>query len=302
MASKYEYFYSGVTYAPCACCYSERGYYSGNLVSFTRRNKDSATVTISAGTEMTRANVGWSGNGWRYLWQETVVDGNIIGRGTGTQHDNCSANWGNAVSHSGSYSFTQTSNNKNEIRINGRSGYQTGSGEASFYWNVDNGWTELVIPVTNDYKVLPPSGLTGSISVKNSRIIRASCNLSSWSANPHIGGTPYTSGGGRAWNFRAQIKLNGKVIKSIEKNTGEARTASFDFSGLDLKLDTNYTLEFTASNNYQQTVTYQTTFTIEPMGYIVRDNQVKKIKSIAIVNMNELGGDTQYVFNARKIS
>lgn len=288
MASKYEEFHAGTVYSPCGCCYGERGYFEGNLLSFTRKNKDSATVTLLAKTGVERQNVAWAGNGYRYLWQETWVDGNCLGRSTGTQHDNCSASWGNNITHSGNYSFTQTSANRNEVHIYGRAGLQTRTGE-SVWWFSENGWSDLVVSLPNSYKVLPPQGLTGRVDAKAWNTVTASCSLNSWSANPNIGGTPYAAGGGRSWNFSAKLLDGSKTLANLTTNTGETRSATFVFKGLNLPLDKTLTVEFTASNNYQLTISTKAEFKVQPIGVIVEpQGEIKKIKYAEIIPMPEL--------------
>lgn len=301
MASKYEYYWGAYLYCGGAGPYSERGYFEGNPVSFTRRSANTATVRVNVRTELCRAWTRWSIPG-RYIWQETLVNGSAIGRTNGVQIDNCSGNWGNCLSHSGTYSFTQTANNVTSIGINGRSGYQSSGGEVSFYWSVDNAWGNLDVPIGNSFRILPPKGLTGRIVSKHWDKVVASCSLDSWSDNVNIGGTPYTGSGGRSWNFQAVLKNGSTILKTLTVNTGETKNATFTFTDLNLPTDTNLTIEFTASNNYQQTVSTSVTFQITYLGWVVTTGSAKKIRYIQTVDPIEDGGTVREVTSIRKIT
>lgn len=301
MASKYEYYYGDYLYCDRTGRYSERGYFEAYPTGFTRKTASTATVSIHVATELCRANVQWLREG-RYIWQETLVDGNIAGRSTGQQVNNCTANWGNCLTHSGTYSFEQTSNNRTSLGINGRSGYEAAGGEINFYWSVENGWNNLTLTLDNNYKILPPTGLSGQILSKRHDRVVAKCTLSSWSANTNIKGTPYTGTGGKNWNFRAVLKNGSNVIKTLTTNTGETKEATFTFTGLNLPTDTTLTVEFTASNNYQQTVSTSVTFQVTHFGWIVTQGSAKKIRYIQIVAPIEDGGSVKEVTSIRKIT
>lgn len=301
MASKYEYYWGDYLYCNGAGPYSERGYFEAYPTSFTRKTASTATVSVHVATELCRAWVRWSQPG-RYIWQETLVDGNIVGRSNGQQWDNCSSGWGNCLTHSGTYSFEQTSNNRTTLGINGRSAYQASWGEVSFYWSVDNGWSNLNLTLDNNYRILPPTGLTGQIVSKHHDRVIARCTLNSWSANANIGGTPYTGSGGRNWNFRAVLKNGSTVIKTLTQNTGETKTATFNFTDLDLPTDTTFTIEFTASNNYQQTISTSVTFQVTYLGWVVKQGSAKKIRYIQVVAPIEDGGGVKEVTSIRKIT
>lgn len=301
MASKHEYFWGDWLYCNGAGPYSERGYFYAHAASFTRKTASTANVRIDVSTELCRAWVKWAQQG-RYIWQETLVDGNVVGRANGTQWDNCSADWGNCLTHSGSYTFEQTANNRTQVRINGRSGYQSSGGEVSFYWIADNGWGDLVYTLNNNFRILPPKSLSGQVLSKSHEEVVAKCTLGSWSDNANIGGTPYTGSGGRNWNFRAVLKNGNTIIQTLTTNTGETKEATFTFTGLNLPIDTNLTIEFTASNNYQQTISTTVTFKITYFGWVVTNTYAKKIKYIKIVSPIEDGGTVKEVQSIREIT
>lgn len=301
MASKYEYFWGDRLYCGGQGPYSERGYFYAHATSFTRKTASTANVRIDVATELCRAWVMWAREG-RYIWQETLVDGNVAGRASGSQWNNCSGNWGDCITHSGTYTFEQTANNRTQVRINGRSGYEASWGEVVFYWTTDNGWGDLVYTLNNNFLVLPPKGLTGQVISKNHEMVVARCNLQSWSDNPNIGGTPYTGSGGKDWNFKAVLKNGNNIVKTLTLNTGENREATFTFDNLDLPVDTNLTIEFTASNNYQQSISTTITFKISYFGWIVTNSSAKKIKYIKIVAPIEDGGAVKEVQSIREIT
>lgn len=289
MASKYEYFHSSTNY--CGCCYSERGYYEGYPESFERKSKDTATVKVRCKAELCRTWVRWAVEG-RYKWTDVYCDGNKVARSNSTQWNNCSGNWGNCDGMAnGTWSFTQTSYNKTSVSINGRSGYQTSGGETTFWWDSENGWSKLTVDIGNNFRILPPKNLTGSVTSKTTAAVTATCSLGSWSDNSNIGGTPYTSGGGRTWNFRAILKNGSTTIATLTQNTGETKSATFNFTGLNLPVNTNLTVEFTASNNYQQTTTATTTFKIESLGLVITSSSSKHIKYMTITYPYDIAQD-----------
>ena len=300
MASKYEYFYSSTFY--CNGGYSERGYYEGYPESFERRSKDTATVKVRCKAELCRANVRWAVEG-RYKWTDVYCEGTRVARSNSTQWNNCSWDWGNCDGMAnGQYSFTQTSSNKTAVYINGYSGFQTSGGETTFWWKNDNGWSDLKVDIDNNYRILPPKNLSGSITSKNARKVVAKCTLGSWSDNANIKGTPYTADGGRTWNFQAVLKNGNNTIKTLTKNTGETKEATFTFDNLNLPVDTNLSVVFTASNNYQQTVSTTTTFSVASMGWVVTSASKKKIKYISVTEPTELGGSVKYISRIKKIT
>ena len=311
MANSTQYLWTSTTYN----ChppgnYAERGYLEGYPVSFERKSANTATVKVNCKSETALIYVNWIRPGAPYT-QYVSCEGVDVGSAGSTQQNNCTGNWGGmACSASGTYSFTQTSSNKTAVWVDGRWAW-TGRN-----WNTivntwsGNGWSTLKVELGNGYRVLPPKNLTGSITYKNSTRVKASCSLDSWSDNGNIKGTPYTGNGGRNWNFQAQIKNGSSVLKTLTKNTGETKSADFDFTGLNLPVDVNLTMLFTASNNYQQTITYSVSFKIDSLGYVTTTASSKRIKYITITypydvaqdnpSLAPLAGATKYVYKRAK--
>ena len=156
---------------------------------------------------------------------------------------------------------------------------------------------DIVITLTNDQKILPPKGLTASLQNISEAALDVTASIESWSDNQNIVGTPYTQGGGRNWNFMAEIKTErstaSTTIKRIELNTGENKTATFNFAGLSLVSDTTYWVRIVVSNDFQQTQDIWLSFTTKEFNpfYGSLNEKAKPITKF----YGSVGGNTKLV-------
>ena len=260
--------------------------------TWSRNGRDSGKIRIQYSVYH-----GYRGVRWISPGQPTKVWAIIAGIAQGAAggpntYDDCSGGDAMGITASGTAELIQWANNPYGT-LNYDIGMDWGWSSHAFTFQGDLGYYPASYTLGNNFKILPPKNLSGSVSTKTPRKITASCSVGSWSDNANITGTPYTGDGGRNWNFRAQIKVGSTVVYEITKNTGETKNASFTFDDLNklnnIPLDTNVTMHFTCSNNYQQTIDYDVTFQIQGIGYVVKSGSVKKIRYMEII---EDRGDT----------
>lgn len=273
--------------------YGERHYRWADVISFTRRDASTANVTVEAYVQYWNRYIRWvNPNGWSRIW--AVFNGVERGYGELQPHpDDCSGSWVNGVNTRQQYTFTQTSSNITNIQIDTRCGYQTTAGGHYFTASGD-GFGYLDLPIPTNYQILPPTGLTGSITSQNPAKVTATASLGSWSTNPNIKGTPYES----TWNFQARIMNGTTVVATVTRNTGEAKNATFEFTGIALKSGINYHIEITAKNDYQQTQVINTgTFSFPCLGHIISpDGTDDKILYFTVTDSIEEGENTKYSY------
>lgn len=225
-------------------------------------------------------------------WFQTSVQG-LTGFAYGSRQ-----RWGNCIEVTGAYgSGTATAaigTGDTQIRIE------------NWCTNDTSNWRSwytcyTVEDLTTNYRITPPTGLASSISSFSTNNLKCSASISSWSANTNIKGTPYTSGGGRNWNFMAEIKNGNTVLYRQEKNTGETKSCSWDFTNLNLPTETNLTLRVVVSNDYQQTQEKTSTFKIQRKGWIVTPKSTKAITDYKLTQSEEDGGKTIQIKSVRKV-
>lgn len=261
--------------------------------TWSRNSADSGKISIGLYGFHAYRNVRWISPG-QATYVRVLINGTSYGQASGpaTYHD-CSGGDAMGVGVSATADLIQTpSNPYGHLQFD--IGYCWGADSHYFSVNSDLGVWPAEYDLGNDFKVLPPKNLTGSVTNSSFRTVTATASIGSWSDNTNIKGTPYTSGGGRTWNFRAQIKNGSTVLAEKTLNTGETKSGTFNFTDLNLPIDTNLTMHFTCSNNYQQTVDYDVTFNIPSLGWVVKSGSTKKIKGIAIVDMIELGSGVHW--------
>lgn len=271
--------------------------------TWERNSADSGKIKIPIYGYHAYRGTGWVSPGPDKKWVGVLINGTeyVTSGRTGLEPvRECSGNDTCGIGVSGTAELIQTSDNpysniKQDVKV-----YWIGaSGNTNtFTLNSDTGEWAADFNLTNDFKVLPPKDLSGSVTSVKATKVTATCNLGSWSDNSNIKGTPYTGGGGRDWNFRAQIIYNNSVVYEITKNTGETKTATFEFTDL-AKLNlfptgVPVTMRFTASNDYQQTISYDTTFTLHILGWVVTETGTKKIRYISETAERDMGGGTRY--------
>lgn len=262
-------------------------HWNGNFSDPTweRNGKDSGKIKFTISGYHAWRNVRWISPG-QGTWVSVEINGtNYAESGHGTTYDDCGGGDAMGATASGTAELIQTSANPyghltfdiRRTRSNGSTSFSTHEDLGEWPWEMD---------LTDNFKILPPTGLSGSVTSASPRKIKSTCTIGSWSANNNIKGTPYTGDGGRNWNFRAQIIYNGSVIDEKTTNTGENKTATFEFNDVsrldNLPLDTNITMHFTCSNDYQQTIDYDVTFQLEAIGWVVTTASAKKIRYIGV--------------------
>lgn len=143
---------------------------------------------------------------------------------------------------------------------------------ASWYGTAtgDKDFCDVTITLNNNQKILPPKGLNAQIQSYTRTTLKTTASITSWSDNTNIKGTPYTQGGGRTWNFMAEIKAakdtSSTTIKRIEKNTGNTMNATWNFTGLELAQNTTYWVRYVVSNEFQQIQETWLSFTTPKVG------------------------------------
>lgn len=269
--------------------------------TWERNGKDSGKIKISLSGYHAYRNIKWIVPGNDRLWMDLRINGTVITTGgKSAQYSDCSGGDSNTTSASGTAELIQTSSNPyGNLKFDIMQYWIGQSGNTNtFSLNSDTGEYAADYDLGNNFKILPPKNLTGSVTSVKATKITATCNLGSWSDNANIKGTPYTGDGGRDWNFRAQIIYNGTAVYEITKNTGETKNATFEFTDLE-KLNlfptgVPVTMRFTASNDYQQTISYDTTFTLHILGWVVTETGTKKIRYISETAERDKGGGTRY--------
>ena len=311
MASKYETVNWGKVYCGGGVDFCEQGYYRLDNPKFVRKNASEAYIQIDYEARHWYKGVRWVAPG-RPQYLSAVINGVEVGTsGQIVGIDDCSGSaWFMETIASGNSgtAFTQTSANSiTSLSLDPIYNWVGASGNWNTFQFSDptsgNNWAPLVYDINNNnYKILPPTGLTHTVSKTTETQVTTTANLASWSANPNITGTPYTGSGGANWNFQCNIKLNGTAVATISLNTGETKTATADFTGILLKTDTTYTIEWIARNNYQQQVVSTSTFKLLFIGYVVTQASTKKISYITITDPQEEGGNVHYdIRYARRI-
>lgn len=263
---------------------------------WTRKSEDSGEISFSMWGTHDRQWISWvRPNSPCHI--SLLVNG--IEHITGAvmyNYDQCNANWSNAVTASGTIRLTQTNANAYTVlNIDLGVTWRGATQENYFTYYGDNGVYPAIITLTDDFKVLPPEGLTGTIVSKNPTSLTCTCSIDRWSKNTNITGTPY---GSQTWNFQARIKTGDTVVATVNLNTNETKNATFNFTGLGLKADTDYYVEFTAKNNYQQTqVINSSTFRFPCLGHIISpDGTDDKIVYFSITDSIEEGENTKYSY------
>lgn len=260
--------------------------------TWERNGKDSGKIKIQYSVYHAYRGVRWISPGQPLKTWAVIAGVTQSAASGGNTYDDCSGNDAMGTTASGTAELIQTSANTYG-HLDYDIGQDWGNTSHAFTFNSDLGYYPASYDLNNNFKILPPTGLTGSVTSASPRKVKATCTVSSWSANTNITGNPYTGDGGRNWNFRAQIKYNGVVIDEKTVNTGETKTANFEFNDVtkldNLPLDTNITMHFTCSNNYQQTIDYDVTFQLEGIGWVVTTASAKKIRYIGVF---EDRGDT----------
>lgn len=261
--------------------------------TWERNSADSGKIKIALSGYHAYRNVRWVSPG-QATYVRVLLNGTSYGQANGpaTYHD-CSGNDSMGVSVSATAELIQTSSNPYG-HLDFDVGYCWGADSHYFSINSDLGEWAASYDLNNNFKILPPSNLTGAVTNKTFRSVTATVNIGSWSANSNITGAPYTGSGGRDWNFRAQIIDGGTVLAEKTINTGETKNGTFNFTDLNLPVDKDLTMHFTCSNNYQQTIDYDVTFKVPFLGWVVTSGNAKKIKGIAVIDMIEDGGATHW--------
>lgn len=277
----------------CAGQFSDHWTASFGDPVWERNGKDSGKIKIDCSGYHAYRNVRWISPGQGTWINLKINDVEYKRQGGGSTYHDCSGNDSHGVSTSVTAELIQTSSNPYDT-LNYDVGYCWGVDSHYFSIHSDLGEYPAVRTLSDNFKVLPPKNLSGSVTNKSFNSVSASVSVGSWSDNTNITGTPYTQDGGRNWNFRAQIKDGGTVLAELTINTGETKNGTFDFTGLNLPVDKDLTMHFTCSNNYQQTIDYDVTFKIPFLGWVVKQGNTKKIKGIAVVDMIELGGATHW--------
>ncbi len=268
-----------------------------------RNGKDSAKIKIDIYGWHAYRGVRWVSPGPDKKWVAVMLNGTeyaTSGKVGLEPMNNCGGDDVNAAGVSTTAELIQTSSNTwGNLKLDTRVYWIGASGNTNtFTLNSDTGEWMADYDLTNDFKILPPKNLSGSVTTAKATKIVATCNLGSWSDNTNIKGTPYTGDGGRDWNFRAQIIYNGTVVYEITKNTGETKNATFEFTDLAklalFPVETDVTMRFTASNDYQQTISYDTTFRLHILGWVVTESGTKKIRYVSETAERDKGGGTKY--------
>lgn len=259
--------------------------------TWERNGKDSGKIKIQYNVYHAYRNVRWISPG-KALRTEAIIAGIGQGnQGSGNTYDDCSGGDAMGTTASGTAELIQTSANPYghldyDIRVDRTS--------SSFTFNEDLGYYPGSYDLNDNFKILPPTGLTGSVTDADYRKVKVNVNIASWSANANITGAPYTGDGGRDWNFRAQIKDGGTVVAEKTISTGETKNGTITIDNLNLDVGKNYTMHITCSNNYQQTVDYDVTFTVPFYGWVVTSGSAKKIKGFAVIDSIEDGSGVHY--------
>lgn len=150
-------------------------------------------------------------------------------------------------------------------------------------WVENWGWhdtldCQITYDLPTNMRITAPTGFTATLGSYSLTSLHCEASIASWSNNTNIKGTPYTSGGGRSWNFMAEIKNPaGTSLYRIEKNTGETKSCSWDFSGMNLPVNTTLTLRIVVSNDYQQIQEKLITFQVKPIGKVITTGSEKWI-------------------------
>lgn len=273
--------------------------------TWERNGKDSGKIKIALSGYHAYRYIQWITPRSNGTWLGLTINGteHITG-GKGSLYNDCTGNDSSSASASGTAELIQTSDNPySNLKYNITCYWVGASGNTNtFTFQGDIGEWCADYNLNNNFKILPPKNLTGSITSKSTRKVTATCNLGSWSDNVNITGTPYTGDGGRDWNFKAEIIYNGTVYATRTVNTGEAKTATFTFddaSELDnVPIGENAILRFTASNNYQQSITYDVTFQFDFLGWVVENGSTKKIRYIArVAEADEAAGNGEVTWS-----
>ena len=270
-------------------------HWNGNFSDPTweRNGKDSGKIKFTISGYHAWRNVRWISPG-QGTWVSVEINGtNYAESGHGTTYDDCGGGDAMGATASGTAELIQTSANPyghltfdiRRTRSNGSYSFSTHEDLGEWPWEMD---------LTDNFKVLPPTGLTGSVTSADYRKVKVNVNIASWSANTNITGAPYTGDGGRDWNFRAQIKDGGTVVAEQTISTGETKNGTITIDNLNLDVGKNYTMHITCSNNYQQTVDYDVTFTVPFYGWVVTSGSAKKIKGFAVIDSIEDGSGVHY--------
>lgn len=261
--------------------------------TWERNSADSGKIKINLRGYHAYRNVRWVSPG-QGTYVRVLLNGTSYGQANGSNtYDDCSGGDAMGVTVNATAELIQTSSNP-WGDLNFDVGYCWGADSHYFSINSDLGEWAATYSLGNNFKILPPKDLTGSVTKKSFRSVEATVSVGSWSDNSNIKGTPYTGAGGRNWNFRAQIYDGGTLLAEKTINTGETKNGTFNFTDLNLPVDKDLTMRFTVSNDYQQTISYDTTFKVPFLGWVVTSGSAKKIKGIAIVDMVEDGGATHW--------
>lgn len=274
----------------------------GDLKAWERAGKDSGWIKFDAWFRHQRHWIQWVVPGRNMHNTIRVNDVDIISGGVMQNYNQCNGSWSNAVYVSGEVKLKQTPSNPYGTLNIDLGQYWAGASNPNnfFSYRSDFGSYPAIYTLNNNYKILPPTGLTATLDEGKNIIVRSHCSLTSWSANTNIKGTPYTGDGGRDWNFKAELREGNTVIASQTFNTGETKTASvtFDRNSNPLRVGHTYYVRWTASNDYQQTV-YTDTPTFSPpcLGYIVDSNGAQhKIAYYSITDSVEEGEGVKFSY------
>ena len=269
----------------CGCQFADHWKGTWQDPTWERNSKDSGKIKVQYNVYHAYQCVRWITPG-QPTYLQAIIEDWTSGKtnGSNTFHD-CGGGDAMGITATGTGELIQTDSNPyGTLHYDIRMSWGWNDNKFTFY--EDLGYYPATYELDDDFKISKPQTMTGSISFADPRKINCSCSIDKWSKNKNIKGTPYTDGGGRNWNFRAQIKVNGTVVYEITQNTGETKSADFEFTDLtklkDVPLDTDVVMHFTCSNNYQQTEDFDVTFRLQGIGYVVKQGSTKKIRYIEI--------------------